>query len=129
MISKRFNVSQKYASTGFTLLEVMVALVIFSICAATLIQHSGRSVRQLQQLETRTFANWIAENELQRLRLQGFPATGKSSREINYAKRQWQMQQQVSVTNNPELRKVEIAVHPLKEPQDRYQLTGFLGKH
>ncbi len=119
----------RHAHSGFTLLEIMVALMIFSVCAATLIQQSGRNLRQLHQLETRTLANWVAENELERLRLQGFPATGKQSREINFASLRWQVIQDVSVTNNSDLKKVIVDVSPADEQDNRYRLIGFLGKH
>lgn len=114
---------------GFTLLEVMVALVIFSVCAATLIQQSGRSIRQQSTLENRTQANWIAENELERIRLKGFPAVGKSSREIGFANQQWQIEQEVTKTNNADLRKVVIAVSRQNRDGNGYRLTGFLGRY
>lgn len=119
---------------GFTLLEVMVALIIFAICAATLVQQSGRSTRQALHLDTRMKANWIAENELERMRLTGYPVTGKKTREFKYAKQTWLVESDVTNTNNPDLRKVVVAVSPKLEAvgddnTGQYHLTGFLGRH
>lgn len=117
-------------AAGFTLLEVMVALVIFSICATTLIKQSGISLRQTHSLETRTLANWIASNELERLRLEGFPKIGNNSREIQYANRQWQIERRITSTNNPDLHRAVIQVSELSHDKTYdHQLIGFLGRH
>jgi len=119
----------KSRDRGFTLLEVMVALVIFSICAATLIQQSGRNTRQSMILETRTQANWIAENQLERLRLAGFPANGKTTQTITFSKQEWLIESVISDTNNADLRKAVIQVSIDDDHSTEYSLTGFLGRY
>jgi len=119
----------KSRDRGFTLLEVMVALVIFSICAATLIQQSGRNTRQSMILETRTQANWIAENQLERLRLAGFPANGKTTQTITFSKQEWLIERVISDTNNADLRKAVIQVSIDDDHSTEYSLTGFLGRY
>lgn len=120
---------QRQKHGGFTLLEVMVALVIFSICAATLIQQSGRSTRQQATLEHRMHSHWIAENELEKIRLKGFPSIGKTSREIDFSNQRWRIEQEVLKTNNADLRKVVIAVSRQDFDTSGYRLTGFLGRY
>lgn len=116
---------------GFTLLEVLIALSIFAICASTLIQQSGRSIRQAAYLETRTLATWIAENELERLRLtESFPPPGTEEKELAFAQRQWLVTQEISNTSHKDLRKAVILVREAANPQAAsYQLTGFLGRY
>lgn len=126
------TVSQK--ERGFTLLEVMIALVIFAICAATLIQQSGRSTKQALQLDERMKANWIAENELERIRLAGYPEAGQKTRELLFAKQTWLVKSDVTNTTHPDLRKVIVSVAPLLESAredspNHYNLTGFLGRY
>ncbi len=123
------NIRAKLRGGGFTLLEVMVALVIFSICAATLIQQSGRNTRQSMMLETRTQANWIAENQLERLRLAGFPASGKTTQTITFSKQEWLIESVISDTNNADLRKAVIQVSIDDDHSTEYSLTGFLGRY
>lgn len=130
-MTPRTCISSPITSKGFTLLEVMIALSIFAICASTLIQQSGRSVRQAALLETRAQASWIAENELDRLRLSSsFPASGKKTRKLTFAKREWMIEQDISETSNADLRKALIRVSDGdSDAAISYQLTGFLGRH
>jgi general secretion pathway protein I len=116
---------------GFTLLEVLIALSIFAICASTLLQQSGRSIRQAAYLETRTHANWIAENELERLHLSDqFAPPGTQEKELTFAKRQWLVSQEVTNTSHKDLRKAVIRVHENNNPQAaHYELVGFLGRY
>lgn len=116
---------------GFTLLEVLIALSIFAICASTLIQQSGRSIRQAAYLETRTQASWIAENELERLRLSElFSPAGTQEKEIIFAKRQWFVSQEITNTTHKDLRKAVIRVREGNDPgRAIYELTGFLGRY
>lgn len=116
---------------GFTLLEVLIALSIFAICASTLIQQSGRSIRQAAYLETRTQASWIAENELERLRLSElFSPAGTQEKEIIFAKRQWFVSQEITNTTHKDLRKAVIRVREGSDPAGAfYELTGFLGRY
>ena len=116
---------------GFTLLEVLIALSIFAICASTLIQQSGRSIRQAAYLETRTQASWIAENELERLRLsESFLPPGMQEKEIIFAKQQWFVSQEITNTTHKDLRKAVIRVREGSDPAGAfYELTGFLGRY
>ncbi|WP_233710358.1 type II secretion system minor pseudopilin GspI [Pseudomaricurvus albidus] len=132
MMMFRLNHSRsRHDCGGFTLLEVLIALSIFAICASTLLQQSGRSVRQASYLETRAQASWIAENELARLRLsEQFAPVGKQEKEITFANRQWFVSQDITNTNNKDLRKAVIEVRDSdSELATRFQLIGFLGRY
>ena len=52
------------SARGFTLLEVLVALAIFALIAASVLTASARSVRTASQLENKTLAMWVADNRL-----------------------------------------------------------------
>ena len=116
---------------GFTLLEVLVALAIFAVSALVLLQQSGRSARQLYTLESRTLADWIAENELARLRLQAnLPATGEKRSEIRFGSRDWILLTDVESTTRDDLRRVSVRVfEPTNADQHVFELTGFVGRH
>ncbi|ACS85275.1 type II secretion system minor pseudopilin GspI [Musicola paradisiaca] len=55
---------------GMTLLEVMVALVIFALAGLTVLRTTAQQSSMLSRLEEKTFAVWIAENQLAVLRLE-----------------------------------------------------------
>ena len=46
---------------GFTLLEVMIALVVFALSAFAVIRGSSQSVQQTHYLEQKSYALWLAE--------------------------------------------------------------------
>ncbi len=49
---------------GFTLIEIMVALVIFAVLSITLLTRLGGDIRSQQLLEEKTLASVVAENVL-----------------------------------------------------------------
>ena len=58
---------------GFTLLEVLVALAIFAVVAASVLSASARSLKTAARLEDKTFATWLADNRLQEIQLADAP--------------------------------------------------------
>lgn len=117
---------------GFTLLEIMVALTIFSVCAMVLVQQSSRSARQSHYLQTRTLATWLAENQLHTLRSQlEWPKVGKKTQREELGNRQWQVTTETQKTAHPSLRRVDVSVaeHIAGEDTQSFTLTTYLGKH
>ncbi|MYM62969.1 type II secretion system minor pseudopilin GspI [Pseudomaricurvus sp. HS19] len=115
---------------GFTLLEVMVALTIFAVCAAVLLQQSGRSAQQAARLETHTVALWLAGNQLELLRLDGdLPAPGNQEQQVEYGQQTWLVSQEVSNTSNPDLRQVTVSVRPLAAEKGGTRLSTFVGRY
>lgn len=55
---------------GFTLIEVLVSLVIFSVAILGLIQAGTQSIAVLNQLENKTHASIVADNQLALARIQ-----------------------------------------------------------
>lgn len=118
-------------SRGFTLLEVLVALAIFALVAASVLAASGRSLQTAGRLEDKTLALWVADNQLVELLLET-PPPGVGSRQgrAEYAGRAWQWQAQIMPTSHPALRRVDLWVAVAGESLDREQalltLSGFL---
>ncbi len=54
---------------GMTLLEVLVALAIFSLAALALLQSLGHLALGPARLADKTYADWVAENQMVELRL------------------------------------------------------------
>ena len=54
---------------GFTLIEMLVALVILAVASVAIYGRSGQAVAALYSLEQRTLANWIAQDHMTKLRL------------------------------------------------------------
>jgi general secretion pathway protein I len=118
---------------GFTLLEVLIALTILAVLATAVMTQTGTSINQLQRLEQKTSALWIAEYQMNRLRVaDNWPALGRSSSIIDYADQQWQVNTEVSTTSEPWLRKIELSVGPysvdLKQIPST-SLTAYRGRY
>ena len=62
--------SKLFKDLGFTLIEVMVALVILSLVAGSLSIAVSQSTRNLGQAKQHQFAAWVAHNQLSLYSLQ-----------------------------------------------------------
>ena len=124
------------AQRGFTLLEMLVALAIFASVAAAVLTASARSLQNAARLEDKTLAGWIADNQLTELQLASSPpATGRDTREVSYAGRQWQLYSETVTTSDPGLRRVTLWVASMPSSRDTssvqeralLSLDGFVG--
>lgn len=97
--------------SGMTLLEVMVALLIFALTGTAVMKAASDHLSSIGQLEEITFATWVANNRIARLQVSQTwpPRTGQRGRE-DMAARSWYWQQTVLATNDPELKQIEIRV-------------------
>ncbi len=55
--------------SGFTLIEVLVALAVIAIGLVAVLAVAARSGRVDSELQQQTFAAWVANNQLERMRL------------------------------------------------------------
>lgn len=123
-------------TTGFTLLEVLVALAIFALVAASVLTATARSLQTASRLEEKTLAMWIADNQLVELQLSKNPvAEGRDQGEVDFAGRRWQWQSEVQATREPDMRRVTLWVAPIAQDRSTadlreravVSLNGFLG--
>jgi len=116
------------SNKGFTLLEVLIALAIFSICALTLLQQSGRSARQTSHLETKLMASWLADNEVASAQLQ-IPNIGTQSRETHFAKRDWEIERETHKTKQPNVFELTIRISPSGDDQPAHEVRAYVGRY
>mgnify|MGYP003457009184 FL=1 len=95
---------------GFTLLEIMVALVIFATLAAAVLSASQYVVKHARGVEERLLAAWLADNQLNELRLQPRLNIGQQQRLVRMDHRDWVLHQNVSTASDPRLLKVDVDV-------------------
>jgi general secretion pathway protein I len=121
---------------GFTLLEVLVALAIFALVAASVLTATARSLQTASRLEEKTLAMWIADNRLAELQLSKSPvADGREQGEVEFAGRRWQWQSEVQATSESDMRRVTLWVAAMEsgrvagDVRERavVSLNGFLG--
>ncbi|GGX90969.1 type II secretion system protein GspI [Massilia dura] len=108
------------AERGFTLLEVLVALFIVGTALIAALQAIGSLTRNSEGLRTTMMATWSAENRLVQIRLAGaFPAVGKTSFACPQGNLQLQCEEEVIISPNPLLRRVEVSVYDSANPNRR----------
>ena len=120
---------------GFTLLELLIAVAVFAVVAVTVYTRSGDTLVQLQVLEQRTMASWIAQNELAlaRIRQVANPepvAIGSRSRKVLMGGRDWTVSVDVTGTSHAWLRRVEVAVTQADVGDAGVStVVGFIGRY
>ena len=100
-----------HSQRGLTLLEVMVALLIFALTGTAVLKAAGEHLSSVGQIESVTFANWVASNRLNQLQLDTtWPPKNNLKGTMEMADRTWYWQQTVAKTNDNDLRAVTVSV-------------------
>ena len=107
---------------GFTLIEVMVALLVFSILGFTVSSRIGDVVNQTFNIERRTVAHWVADNHLNRLRIEARSTdevlpSGSSQERVLMGGREWRLEIDVEDTSHPWLKRVDVDVFEVVDSQ------------
>jgi general secretion pathway protein I len=114
MMARRRPSSQ----AGFTLLEVLVALVIVGTALGASLRAVGSLAANSAGLRTAMMATWSAENRLVQIRLgPEFPDVGKRSFECPQGDLKLICEEEVLASPNPMLRRVEVSVYDLENPE------------
>jgi general secretion pathway protein I len=119
-------------SRGFTLIEVLVALAIVTIGMAAVMEALTSSANTAIYLQDKTFAEWVALNRMETVRLTGAaPGTGTSNDTIEYAGRNWEWRQKVTAMRIQGMVQIEVDVRPAdsKAGDNRgwyASVTGFM---
>jgi general secretion pathway protein I len=101
---------------GFTLIEVMIALVIVAFGMMAVQTQLNRYVAASTYIEQKTLASWIATNKLTELGVgPTWPTVDEYEEEIEFAGRQWRCDVVVSETDVPNLHRVDVSVRLLDD--------------
>ncbi|HSN71947.1 MAG TPA: type II secretion system minor pseudopilin GspI [Steroidobacteraceae bacterium] len=115
---------------GFTLIEVLAALVIVALGMMGVIQAVSQTVSNGAYLRDRTLAHWIAMNRLTEVRIAGqAPEIDESSGEVEYAGERWRWTMEVEQTPVESLRRIDVSVRRADADADSRlaSVTGFYG--
>jgi general secretion pathway protein I len=114
---------------GFTLLEILVALAILAIALGAVLKATAEGVGQVGYLRDRTLASWVAMNRINELLLEpAWPALGVSEGRAEMAGRGWRWEVRVSVTTDPDLRRLDVTVRLRDERTPLVELIAFKGR-
>jgi general secretion pathway protein I len=113
-------IMRRVQARGFTLLEVLVALVIVGTALSAGLRAVGSLTSNSAGLRTSMMATWSAENRLVQIRLgKEFPEIGKRGFPCPQGDLQLVCQEEVLASPNPQLRRVEVSVFDTVNPERR----------
>ncbi|NWO05933.1 MAG: type II secretion system minor pseudopilin GspI [Alteromonadaceae bacterium] len=117
---------------GFTLLEVLVALLVFGLIATAAAEVGSNYIGSFERVRDKTLASWLADNRIQELRLQqDLPSVSEESADAEFGAFRWRVTTVVSDTPEPAMRRVEITVAKYRgnqsEPAPVHTLSAFIG--
>lgn len=117
-------------AAGFTLIEVLAALVIVALGMLGVIQAVSQTASNTSYLREKTLAHWVAMNRLTEVRLQaGAPKIDKTSDVVEMAGQRWRWTMNVTQTPVESIRRIDISVRAEDADKDSSlaSITGFYG--
>lgn len=118
--------NQRVDENGFTLIEMLVALAIFSLAALALLRLGGATATNSASLSDQAIAQTVARNiAVETLTDPQPPAFGATQGDAVNAGRRWRWTRTVSRSPEARIQQIEIAVVPEAGGPGRAALTVF----
>jgi len=110
--------STNHLSKGFTLIEVLAALIIVGLGMLAVIRAVNQTINNTNYLREKAIAHWVAMNKLTETRLSASsPSTGSSDGDTDMAGITWRWRMTVTDVM-PGLKSIEIKVAPKEAGAD-----------
>lgn len=110
---------------GFTLIEMLVALAIFSLAALALLRLQGGTLSSTARLQSAIVAGIVARNVIVEATTDNaIPAFGRSSGQEVNAGRTWRWTRNVARTGEARLQRIDVAVSD-EAGQQAASITAF----
>jgi general secretion pathway protein I len=122
--------AERRTSGGFTLIEVLAALIIVSLGMLGVITAVSQTASNTTYLRDKSIAHWVAMNRLTEARIQrNAPAIDKTSDEVEMAGRRWRWTMEVAQTPVESIRRIDVSVRPSGADEDSSMafVSGFYG--
>jgi general secretion pathway protein I len=118
---------------GFTLIEVMIALLVFSLIATAAAEVGSQYISSYERIRDKTLAGWLADNRINEIRLENsLPGISENAEDKDYGPFRWQVATKVLATAEPKMRRVEVEVSRYREgrskPYPVHTLSAFVGE-
>jgi len=115
--------------SGFTLLEVLVALAILAVALTAAARAIGVASSQTEEIRNRMLAEWVAQDRIAEHRaLSQWLEPGRSNGTTEQAGITFRYEEEVKATPNPLFRRVDIDVYASGNSSRLAHLTGFLSR-
>ena len=114
---------------GFTLLEVMIALLVITLGMGAVFNTTGESSWKSAQLKQGTIANWVAQNQIALYRAKRtWNNVSSKTGDVEMANTEWVWKMKISKTDDPSLRRLDVEVFIKGEDALKANVTGFIAR-
>jgi general secretion pathway protein I len=116
-------------STGFTLIEVLVALVVVALGVAAAMSAILSAATSAERLRERAYAEWVATNRLTEIRIAPeFPSMGRREGVAQMADRDWEWRENVRTTAIDGVVQIVVEVRPRGSSDWLVTMSGARGR-
>lgn len=117
-------------NSGFTLIEVTVALLVLAIALSAIIKTVSDNISNASYLRDKTIAHWVAMNKMTELHVSDeLPATEATKGEMEMAGREWFWKTTITETEDAYVHKINIEVRAQKNSESPLvKMGGFVGR-
>jgi general secretion pathway protein I len=106
-------------TTGFTLLEVLIALAIVAMSVAALLGSVTSSASNVIYLKEKTLAEWVALNRVTEIRIaQNMPGTGRRMGTTVMAGMRWEWEEEITELPVQGMFRIDVRSHNTGEAVD-----------
>ncbi len=114
---------------GFTLIEVMVALLVIAISLFAIFNTTSSVTWHASYLKEKTIANWIAQNRVALYRSKKtWTNVSNTSGQVSMADTEWDWKMHIAKTENPNIRKIDVEVFRDGDEVIVGSATGYIAK-
>jgi len=123
------NATRFKSMRGMTLIEVLVALVIIAVALSAAIRSVNASVANTDYLKQKSFAHWVAMNEVAEQQGKELQGAKDEWTEVEMAGRNWHINTKVSATEDESILRVETKVYRERDESSALaDVISFVGK-
>lgn len=120
------SADRRRGQEGFSLIELLVALAVFSLAVMALLNLAGESTRVAASLEERVLAGVVADNRaVEALAPEEPPQPGLSEGVEQAGGREWRWIRSVTATPDPDIIRVEVRVGFPGQDATLAEVTAF----
>jgi general secretion pathway protein I len=123
------RISGGRAAPGFTLVEILVALLVLAIALTAAARGLGAAIDTTAALRDRTLARWVAEDRLAEIEWRkGWPDLDVKEGDADMGGRAFKWRQETGATPVAGMRRIELSVFLPGAEVPLARLTGFVEK-
>ena len=117
--------NMKNKANGFTLIEVLIALVIISVALTAIIKATSQNIRDTAYIQDKMIAHWVGLQAMNEARANITKSANQVS-DITMLDKEWRWKQTTIDTPNPNIKKIDITVYRKNNNMLLTTLTSYL---